>query len=156
MAGPMDPIRGEETFNAPPEKVYAALTDLDDLAKNIPDVQSAEKVDDCTLACTVRPGFSFIRGTLKSRIRIVESTPGERVKIAVSASGIGMAMEIEARLKIEPLDGGAKSKLLYEAQVMNRTGLVSAVPAGLITGAAEKTIRDGWEKLRKRVEAQAT
>ena len=64
-----------------------------------------------------------------------------------------MGMDIEARLKIEPLDGGAKSKLIYEAQVMQRTGLVSAVPAGLIAGAAEKTIKDGWERLRARVEA---
>ena len=33
MAGPMEPLKGEETFNAPPAKVFAALTDLDDLAK---------------------------------------------------------------------------------------------------------------------------
>lgn len=153
MAGPMEPIRGEETFDAPPRKVYAALTDLDALSKNIPDVQSAAKVDDRTLQCTVRPGFSFVRGTLKSTIRLLETVPDERVKIGVTASGIGMGMEIEARLKIDPLDGGARSKLTYEAQVMQRSGLVSAVPAGVIAGAAEKTIRDGWEKVRATVQA---
>lgn len=153
MAGPMDPIKGEEIFNAPPEKVFAALTNLDDLAKNIPDVQSATKVDDTTLACTVKPGFSFVRGTLKATIKLAEAVANERVVLAVAASGIGMGMKIESRLRIEPLDGGAKSKLLYEAQVMERTGLVSAVPAGLIHGAAEKTIREGWDKLRARVEA---
>jgi len=152
MAGPMEPIKGEEIFNAPPAKVFAALTDLDDLAKNIPDVQSATKVDDRTLQCTVKPGFSFIRGTLKSKIHVAEAVPHERVKIIVTATGIGMGMEIEARLKIEPVDGGAKSKLIWEAQVMSRTGLASAVPAGLIMGAADKTVKEGWEKLRGRVE----
>lgn len=153
MAGPMEPIRGEEVFNAPPEKLFAALTDLDDLAKNIPDAQSVSRVDDSTLNCVVKPGFSFIRGTLKATIRLAESVASERVLLAVQASGIGMGMKIESRLTIEPVDGGAKSRLRYEAQVMERTGLVSAVPAGLIHGAAEKTIRDGWEKLRARVEA---
>lgn len=153
MAGPMDPIRGEETFNAPPARVYAALTDLDDLAKNIPDVQSSSKVDDRTLQCTVRPGFSFIRGTLKCKIHLAETRPSEFVKIAVTASGIGMGMEIESRLNIVPVDGGAKSKLVYEAQVMSRSGLVSAVPSGLIQGAADKTIKEGWDKLRQRVES---
>lgn len=153
MAGPMEPIRGEETFNAPPQKVFAALTSLDDLSKSIPDLQTATKLDDRTLQCTVRPGFSFVRGTLKSTIRVVESTPNEAVKIGLSASGIGMGMEIEARLQIQPLEGGSRSRLVYEAQVMQRSGLVSAVPAGVIAGAAEKTIKDGWEKVRRQVEA---
>jgi carbon monoxide dehydrogenase subunit G len=153
MAGPMEPIRGEETFNASPQKLFAALTSLDELSRNIPDLQTATKVDDRTLQCTVRPGFSFVRGTLKSTIRVVEATPNEAVKIGLSASGIGMGMEIEARLQIQPLEGGGKSKLVYEAQVMQRSGLVSAVPAGVITGAAEKTIKDGWERVRRHVEA---
>lgn len=152
MAGPMEPMRGEEIFNAPPAKVFAALTDLDDLSKNIPDVQSSTKLDDRTLQCTVRPGFSFIRGTLKSKIHVAEAHPNERVRITVTASGIGMGMEIEARLQLHPHDGGAKTRLQYEAQVMSRSGLVSAVPAGLITGAADKTLKDGWDKLRSRVE----
>ena len=153
MAGPMEPLKGEELFNAPPAKVFAALTDLDDLVRNIPDLQSHTKVDDRTLQCVVKPGFSFIRGTMKSRIQVAEAVAHERVRITVNASGIGMGMEIEARLRIEPADGGAKSKLIWEAQVMSRSGLVSAVPAGLIAGAADKTVKDGWEKLRARVEA---
>jgi carbon monoxide dehydrogenase subunit G len=155
MAGPMEPIRGEETFAAPPAKVFAVLTDLDELAKCIPDVQSVTRLGDRALQCTVRPGFSFVRGTLKSTIRIEEATPNERVRVSITSSGIGMGMDIEARLQIEPLDGGAKSKLIYEAQVMQRTGLVSAVPAGLIAGAADRTIKDGWAKLRTRVETAA-
>ncbi|HRK32292.1 MAG TPA: SRPBCC domain-containing protein [Tepidisphaeraceae bacterium] len=152
MAGPMEPLKGEETFNAPPAKVFAALTDLDDLAKNIPDLQSATKVDDRTLQCVVKPGFSFIRGTMKSKIHVAEAVQNEKIRITVTATGIGMGMEIESRLKLEPLEDGAKTRLIWEAQVMNRTGLVSAVPAGLIAGAADKTVKDGWEKLRARVE----
>jgi carbon monoxide dehydrogenase subunit G len=149
----MEPLKGEETFNTPPAKLFAALTDLDALAKNIPDVVSSTRLDDRTLQCVVRPGFSFIRGQLKTTIRVAEAEPHERVRIQVTASGIGMGMEIESRLRIEPLDGGTRSKLHYEAQVVSRSGLVSAVPAGLIAGAADKTVKDGWVKLRAQVEA---
>ncbi|MDW8263572.1 MAG: SRPBCC domain-containing protein [Phycisphaerales bacterium] len=152
MSGSLEPLRGEEIFNTPPARLFEALTDLDDLARNIPDVQSASRIDAQTLLCTVKPGFSFLRGTLKSRICLLEARPQEHVRLSVSATGIGMGMEIDARLTIQPHEQGRKSRLLWEAQVTSRSGLISAVPAGLILGAAEKTVREGWEKLRRRVE----
>jgi carbon monoxide dehydrogenase subunit G len=152
MSTPVPPLKGKERFNAPPAKLYAELTNLDALAANIPDLQSSQKVDDRTLQCVVKPGFSFIRGTMKTRIHLAETTPDQRVVMKVSASGIGMGMEIESRLNILPEDGGAASTLDWEAAVVGRSGLLSLVGPSLIQGAAEKTIRDGWEKLRARVE----
>ena len=62
---------GQERFAASPEKVYALLTNLDAMAATIPDLVSAEKSDDArTLKCVVRPGFSFLRGTMRLAISL--------------------------------------------------------------------------------------
>ena len=152
MSGALDPMQGEEIFNAPPAKVYAAVSDLDALIATVPDLQSSEKVDESTLKCVVRPGFSFIRGTMKLNIRLAETTPERFVHMSVKATGIGLTMDIEARLNLLPLDEGARTKLQWQAQVTRRTGLIALVGASLIQGAAEKTLRDGWEKVRGKVE----
>lgn len=149
MPGALDPMHGEEIFNAPVAKVFAQVSDLDALAAMIPDLQSSEKVDARTLKCVVRPGFSFIRGTMKLNIVLTEVQADTTVKMEVKSSGIGLSMEIESTLELSPLDG--KTILRWTTQVTSRTGLISLVGASLIQGAAEKTIKEGWEKLRSRV-----
>jgi carbon monoxide dehydrogenase subunit G len=153
MPGALDPMRGEEILNAPPAKVFAQVSDLDALAQMIPDLHSSEKVDARTLKCVVRPGFSFIRGTMKLTIALTDITPETSMKMLVKCSGIGLTMDIESMLELSPLENGARTKLAWQTQVMNRTGLISLVGSSLIQGAAEKTIRDGWGKLKARVES---
>ncbi len=82
---------GKETLSAPPEQVFAALTDLDRLPRLIPELVSAEKIDDRTLNCVVRPGFSFLRGTLRMTIVVVDTNPPRTASMKVSATGIGGA-----------------------------------------------------------------
>lgn len=149
---PTDRFSGEETFAATPEKLFTTLTDLKALAGSMPDVQSSEVVDDRTVRAVVRPGFSFLRGTMKVTVTLTDSEAPRRAVMRTSASGIGVGMEIEAKMTIEPHEGGKASRLLWEAAVLERKGLMSAVPSSLIQAAAEKTIRDGWTSLRKRVE----
>ena len=97
---------GNESFSAPPEQVFAALTDLEQLPRIIPDLVSSEKVDDRTLNCVVRPGFSFLRGTLRMTITIVELTPPESASMKVSAAGIGAQIEVVSALEVAATDSG--------------------------------------------------
>ena len=99
---------GEEQFAAPPEKVFALLTDLDGLGASIPDLVAAKRVDDRTLECTVRPGFSFLRGTMKLRITLDELAPPSATVMKIDSSGIGVAMKIVSRLTLTPDAAGTK------------------------------------------------
>lgn len=144
-------IAGSEVFDAPPEKVFDTVTDLDRMKALIPDLVSAEKDADGTLRCVVRPGFSFIRGTLKTAIRIVEATRPSSAVMRVSSAGIGLGMELEARLTLSTDPSG--TRMDWSGRVLERKGLIAAVSPGLIRGAAEKTVRDGWEKLRAMLKA---
>lgn len=137
---------GEERFAASPERVYAQLTDLDAMAALIPDLVSSERVDERTLKCVVRPGFSFIRGTLRMTVALGDCQAPHQAAMNVAGQGIGMSMQVASQLKIEA--DGDGSRLDWTARVEQLKGLVAAVSPGLISGAADQVIKHTWDKLR--------
>jgi carbon monoxide dehydrogenase subunit G len=149
VSKPSGEFGGQERFAAPPERVYALLTDLDAMAATIPDLVSAEKVDDRTLKCVVRPGFSFLRGTLRLTIKLEDCQPHETAAMNIDAQGIGMSMGVASQLRIlgEP-DG---SRLEWTAGIVQKKGLISAVSNSLIKAAADQVIRHAWSQVRKQL-----
>jgi carbon monoxide dehydrogenase subunit G len=147
----VEPFSGVESLPAPPERVYAFLTDPDKMKTVVPDLVSAEKTAPNILKGVVKPGFSFIRGTLKFTMTIAEKTPasgpGKEALVTIFSEAIGAKMTVESTMRVEP-DGPSASKVHWTAQVTQLSGLIAAVPGGLIKAAADKTVRDGWEKVR--------
>jgi 2-furoyl-CoA dehydrogenase large subunit len=148
MASPIE-FAGEEQFQASSDRVYALLTDLDAMAATIPDLVSSERAGDRTLKCVVRPGFSFLRGTMKLQIDLADLQPPERAVMQVAAQGIGVSMRIVSQLQVTP--EGSGSKLVWSAQVDQLKGLVAALSPSLIKAAADQVIRHAWTQVRKQL-----
>jgi carbon monoxide dehydrogenase subunit G len=147
-----DPIEfgGEEYFAASAERLYALLTDLDAMAAAIPDLVSAEKVDNHSLKCVVRPGFSFLRGTMRLTITLGDCQPPERATMSVDSQGIGLSMSVVSQLRISGEGDGAR--LEWSARVEQLKGLISAVSPALIRAAADQVIRHAWSQVRKKLD----
>jgi carbon monoxide dehydrogenase subunit G len=148
MAGTIT-FGGKERFTVEPQRLFDTLTDLDNVAAMIPDIESSSRPDPQTLACVVRPGFSFLRGTLKLQVRVSEQDPPEQARMEVRAQGIGISMLVDSRLAIAAADGG--SELTWEAEVREMKGLIATVSSGLIRAAADQVIRDAWRKMHERL-----
>lgn len=151
MAQPIE-LKGEEIFRAEQAEVFGIMSDVRVLARSIPNAENVQVEDDRTVTCVVRPGFSFIRGKLNARIEIVERIPNDKIVQKMTASGIGLSIETETTLVLLPEAAGGATRLIWRCNVAKRSGLIAMVPAGVIQGAAEKTIADGWVELRKHVE----
>lgn len=147
---PMEPFCGEETFAADPARVFTALTDLEVLAGALPGVESAQRVDERTMAAVVRPGLTFLSGRLRVTLTLVESQAPSSAVLHAVARGIGASLAVESRLTVAPRDGG--TVVGWEARVREMSGLLAAVPVSLVRAAAEKAIRDAWSALRSRIE----
>jgi len=144
-------FRGEESFDAPPERTFAALIDPDVLARCIPDLVASQRVDHRTLQCTVRPGFSFIRAKMKMTMTLDDVDASRRsATINIASKGIGASMNVQCRLVVH--EHGGASRVAWEANVVELGGLIAAVSPALIRGAADKVIHDGWSALRPIVE----
>lgn len=142
---------GEELFAAPPERVYALLTDLDGLPASIPDLASSKRLDERTLEAVVRPGFSFLRGTMKLKISLVELTPPSAATLKIDAAGIGVGMKVTSQMKLEPTADGAQTKLAWQADVSDLKGLVATISPGLVRAAADQVIRHGWQQMHAKL-----
>jgi carbon monoxide dehydrogenase subunit G len=142
---------GEESFSVPVQRLFAFVSDLESLARVLPNVESTERVDDRTLRCVVRPGVSFLRGKLTTLITLADLQPTELATLTLDSKTIGAQLAVEAALHFAPRDTG--SKLTWHAKITRRTGLVAAVSSTLIRAAAEQSIRQGWQNLRVAVEA---
>jgi carbon monoxide dehydrogenase subunit G len=148
MAGPIE-FAGEELFQASSDRVYALLTNLDAMAGTIPDLVSSERAGDQTLKCVVRPGFSFLRGTMKLQIELADLEPPERAVMQVAAQGIGVSMRIVSQLQVTSEGSGAR--LVWSAQVDQLKGLIAALSPSLIKAAADQVIRHAWTQVRKQL-----
>ncbi|HVU88557.1 MAG TPA: SRPBCC domain-containing protein [Pirellulales bacterium] len=146
MPSPKAVFGGEEMFRASPERLYAQLTDLDRMAKMLPDVVSTERVDDHSLRAVVRPGFSFLRGTMRLFIALADLAPPTAAGMNVTAEGIGVSMRVASTLRIAA--EGAGSKLTWEARLEEVKGLAAALSPGLIKAAADQVIRHAWQQVR--------
>ena len=149
MSTPAAEFGGEETFAAAPDRVFAVLTDLDALAASIPDLVSADRPDANTLRCVVKPGFSFLRGTLNLAITMADVDPPRSAAMTVAAQGIGVSMQVRSSVEVEP--AGTGSRLRWSATLERMTGLLSSVSPGLVKAAADQTIRHAWRQVRNRL-----
>jgi carbon monoxide dehydrogenase subunit G len=140
---------GQEIFAAPPERLFGVLTDLDTLAATIPDLVSSERPDAQTLKCVVKPRFSFLRATLRLTISLTDLVPPRSATMRIAGQGIGVSMEISSALSIE--SEGSGSRLHWTARIERAGGLMATVPSGLIKGAADQVIRQGWQQVRERL-----
>src|SRR4051794_37728658 len=104
----MQRIEGDRDFAMPPTELYARLTDPAFLVQCIPDVESvgACTADHATLV--IRPGFSFVRGTLEVDLRVADRAEPTGARVLLSSRGIGSTSEVEAQLTLAEQSGGTR------------------------------------------------
>jgi carbon monoxide dehydrogenase subunit G len=142
-------FEGTKDFTRAAAEVWGKLTDARFVVGCIPDVDTVKQVDADSAVCVVRPGFAFVRGTIELTLRIVERVPDRSARLLVQGKSIGSGSEVEAGFELSPKESGSQMK--WTAEVKSLTGLLKAVPQGLIKAAAQKIINDGWTALEARI-----
>jgi carbon monoxide dehydrogenase subunit G len=147
----MQRFEGNRDFSHPPSALFARLTDVPFLVDCIPDVETVRSVAVDCAEMVLRPGFSFVRGTLDMNLRMVEKNEPTSTRVQLLSRGIGSSSEVEATLLISPLETG--SRVHWTAEIKSLGGLLKLVPGGLIRGAAERVINEAWNRIEKNLKA---
>src|SRR5438552_594729 len=132
----MQRFEGERWFAMALDEIWPKLSDAAFLAGCVPDATVQGEAQHDRAQYTVRPGFSFARGTLDVTMEILERHEPEAVRFRLTSKGIGSSSVVESALKIAA--DGVGTKVSWTAEVMQLGGLLKMVPAGLIRGAAQK------------------
>jgi carbon monoxide dehydrogenase subunit G len=137
-------FEGEREFAVPAGEAHTRLTEVSFLVRCIPDVETVRSIAGDRAELVLRPGFSFVRGTLEVTLGLVErDAPG--ATFLLLSKGIGSSSEVRATLVVA--EDGERSRVHWVAEVTSLGGLLKMVPAGLIRGAAEKVINDAWDRI---------
>jgi carbon monoxide dehydrogenase subunit G len=97
----------------------------------------------------VKPKFSFLRATMRLTITLSDVVPPRSATMHVAAEGIGASMQVASSLTIEP--EGTGSRMVWRARIERTGGLMASVPGGLVKGAADQVIRQGWQQVREKL-----
>jgi carbon monoxide dehydrogenase subunit G len=142
-------FEGDRDFPLPPAVLFARLCDARFLVQCIPDVEKVVDQAPERATLVLRPGFSFVRGTLDVTLSVTDVVAPSSVRVSQASKGIGSSAEVEATLSLSAHEGG--TRVHWTAEITKLGGLLKMVPGGLIRGAAEKVINDSWARLTARV-----
>jgi carbon monoxide dehydrogenase subunit G len=142
-------FEGDRTFARPPGEMWKKLTDARFLAGCIPDVESVTSSGPGEAELVLRPGFAFVRGTLRLTLRVADAVEPESARVLAHGKGIGSSSDVEATLNFKP--DGEGTKVHWAAEIKALGGLLKAVPQGLIHGAAEKVVADAWAAVERQL-----
>jgi carbon monoxide dehydrogenase subunit G len=144
-------FEGDRDFALALDDLFARLTDARFLVQCIPDVESISVQEADHAALVLRPGFSFVRGTLELTLQVVDVVAPTAARVLLHSKGIGSTSDVEASLSVAGRDGGSRAHWLIEIKSLG--GLLKMIPAGLIRGAAEKVINDTWARVEQKLQA---
>lgn len=144
-------FEGEKDFPQPPAEVWAKLSDARFLVPCIPDVESVAEVEADQARLVLRPGFSFVRGTLEVTLHVVDAVAPESARYTIANKGIGSSADVEATIALAPQDTGTRVR--WTAEIKALGGLLKMVPPGLIRGAAQKVVQDTWNAIEAKLAA---
>jgi carbon monoxide dehydrogenase subunit G len=146
-------FEGQKDFPQPPAELWAKLSDVRFLVQCIPNVETVVEVEADRARIVLRPGFSFVRGTLEATLRVVEAVAPEAARYLIANKGIGSSADVEATIALAP--EGTGTRIRWTAEVKALGGLLKMVPSGLIRGAAEKVVKDTWSAVEAKLNASA-
>jgi carbon monoxide dehydrogenase subunit G len=144
-------FEGDKEFQLPAASLWGKLSDARFLVQCIPDVQSVSQAGPDAAAFTIRPGFSFVRGTLDVNLRVTEAIEQKSLRLHVASRGIGSTSALEAGFTLLPQS--EHTEVHWTVDVTALGGLLKAVPQGLIKASAQKVIADVWASVEKNLAA---
>ena len=145
-------IRGTEEFACDRDRAHAGLSDLEQVAAALPGLTRIERSDGDTLVCRVRPGLTFLSGYLRTTITRREEAHKEALGYRIDSRGIGAGAVANAHIRCLP-DVEGRSRVEWQVQVEELSGLLKPVGASLIVAAMGKVATATWEGLHTRLDA---
>lgn len=132
------------------ERVFQAVTDPEEVARCMPELQKLDVKSADEFDAVVRVGVSLVRGDFLLHFRTTEKSALNRVKLVAHGTGLGSALDVEMATELsDSPSGGTSMRWTAEAQV---SGKLASLGQRLIQSQAEKTIRQFFDCLRGRLE----
>lgn len=144
----MTKFEGDRSFALPANVVAARLSDAAFLLGCLQNVEQVVEAGPDKAVWKLRTGFSFLSTTLEISLKVTERSTGGSAYEALSR-GVGASSRVVAVLAFLP--AGTGTTVHYTAEIVERTGFLKVISAGLIQAAAQAVIDDTWKAIEAKL-----
>jgi len=144
-------FEGDRDFSQSPSDLWPKLANIQFLAGCVPDSASVTFPEAETAQLVLRPGLSFVRGTLDLTMKLTERVENTSARLLLTTKGIGTTSTVEAAYSLVAVEKG--TRMHWTADVTHLGGLLKAVPQGLLKATAQKVITDAWKALEMKLQS---
>lgn len=130
-------LSGQYTLPAPPEKVWALLTDPQRLAKLLPGCERLDPDGPDRFKAAVKFGLAAISGKYAGTLEFSEKKPHTSLRMKISGKGLPGFVDGSGHIEMAGKNGETEVRYTGDAQV---GGMIASVGQRMIEGAAKKIV----------------
>jgi len=145
-------FEGDKDFPLPAEQVWPKISDARFLVDSLKNLEQVLLREPDVAEWRVKPAASFISGTMDTRLEITERKPPDEMTVVLASKGIGSSSTTVVNLKLLSHETG--SRIHWQAEITQMTGLLKMIPKGLIQATARKVIEDVWAGVEERLKSE--
>ena len=144
-------ITGSYTIDAPRDQVWAALNDMEVLARIVPGCERLVQTGENEYEGTVKIGIQSIKGSYSGKIRLEDIQPPHHYKLVAAGRSSNGVVDGSGSVDLAEQDG--KTVLTYggDAQI---GGTLASVGQRLIEGASKQMINQSLKALVEQIHAR--
>ncbi len=142
-------LKGEFEVKSDRRTVSSFISDIDQVTSIIPEVQSAEKLNEISSKLVVKAGKSAIKGKFNLLLELKQITEGEDIDIYARGSGTTGSLDLKANYKLVDL---GSSTLVKWTVNLNIGGMIATMGARVINSTAKNYISVLTDSFRKAFE----
>jgi carbon monoxide dehydrogenase subunit G len=143
-------FEGSVPIKASREKVWAFVTDPDQVGPCGPGVETIEVVDATHFKAAAKVGVGFINARFNVNMEFAELQPPDRALIKAHGQAPGSAVDATAEMRLS--DGPDDSTVMDWNADVNLSGTLASVGARMIEGTANKMIAQTFDCMRAKLE----
>lgn len=143
-------LSGTHTFNAPRERLWTMLNDIEALRTLIPGVESLEETAPDTYKGVAKIGIANVKGEYTGTIRLSDINPPE--SYTIQGEGRGKPGHVKGVGSIRLTEDAPGTTTLHYSGDLQVGGMIASVGQRLIEGATKLLISQGLKALAQQVE----
>jgi hypothetical protein len=137
-------LDGQTVVDAPVERLWEVLNDVELLRKHMPGCESLTEVGPGAYEAVLSIGVAAIKGRYTAKLHMVDADPPHGYTLCVEGSGKPGFVKGEGQVRLAPTEGGTELTYSGDLQI---GGMIARVGQRLISGLAQRMTRQFFDEL---------